>query len=471
MTNEVRQTKLPTKDQWCALELNRALLTPRSSVVKTLFALLFATLLTTYSPAALVVAWLFLIFGANFWTMHLIRAYATLLVAQPSAMTDQMTRIAQQYRASVYVQYVVWGLASFMSQVWLPDAPRILATTILLLMMFYIIITRNYVHRHLMQRALTIFIGLLFFSGLLRLALNPYQEQAILRLAAFTFFLGLNGCLMWVGGRRLNMDYLKRLDAEYVKLQLIESLEHAKEKLRLEHQALRDATAVILQFYSAAAHDLRQPVYAMQIYTDMLMQDTAQAAVLLPKIAQSCKAINVMFNGLFDFQKMNLLDKHLLEKQPEPTKVNIETVFQNMALYFEPLASVKNLDLRFKPLKGFVTIEPMYLMRILSNFITNAIRYTTTGGVLVGVRKTKTHVSFEVWDTGIGIDATVKDHIFTEFYKVDHSDITNENLGIGLAIVKQLTARIDGADVLFQSKLSRGSVFKLQLPIALYSAS
>jgi signal transduction histidine kinase len=254
--------------------------------------------------------------------------------------------------------------------------------------------------------------------------------------------------------------------ADYIKLQLIESLEHTQDKLRIEQQALRGANARIRQFYTAAAHDLRQPVYAMQIYTDMLMQDTAQAAVLLPKIAQSCKAINDMFNGLFDFQKMHLVDMHLEQKN-----VNIETVFQNLALHFEPLASLKNLDLRFKPLEGFVTTEPMYLMRILSNFITNAIRYTATGGVLVGVRKTKTHVSFEVWDTGIGIDDAVKEHIFTEFYKADHTDITNENLGLGLAIVKQFAARIDGADVLFQSKLSRGSVFKLQLPIALYSAS
>lgn len=80
-------------------------------------------------------------------------------------------------------------------------------------------------------------------------------------------------------------------------------------------------------------------------------------------------------------------------------------------------------------------------------------------------------MSFEVWDTGIGIDDALKDQIFTEFFKVNHSDIKNENLGLGLAIVKQLAARIDGADVVMKSTPERGSVFKLQLPIALYSAS
>lgn len=466
MTNEVKQTKLPTKDQWDVLESNRELLVPRTSAVITLCALSLATLLILHSPAALVVVWLFLVCGAQLWKLHLIRAYSTLLVAQPSVMTDQMTRITQQYKAAWYVQCAVWGLSGFLSQIWHPDVSRVICLVILNALMFFDI-TRNYTNRQLMHTTSAILLGLLFFSALLRLALNQDNKQAILpQFFIFTFFLALTWYLLWVVGNRFNMIHLQRLDSEYLKLQLIESLEQAQEKLRLEHQALMDANSVILQFYSAAAHDLRQPVYAMQIYTDMLMQDTTQANVLLPKISQSCNAINDMFNGLFDFQKRQLVDMHL-----EQTKVNIEGVFQNLALHFEPIASVKNLDLRFKPLKGFVTIEPMYFMRILSNFITNAIRYTATGGVLIGVRKTKTHVSFEVWDTGIGIDDAVKEHVFTEFFKVNHSDIKHENLGLGLAIVKQLATSIDGADVLFQSKLLRGSVFKLQLPIALYSAS
>lgn len=465
MINDVRQTKLPTKDQWYALESNRELLEPRTPVVATLFALSLATLLILHSPAALVVAWIFLIFGVNLWILHLIRAYSTLLVAQPSFMTDQMTRIAQQYRAVWYVHCSVSGLSSFLSQVWLSDVPRVVCVVILNALMFFVI-TRTYVNRQLMHRSSAIFIGLLFFSAVLRLALNQNNERAIIYFFAFTFFLGLTWYLLWMVGNRFHQIHLQRLDSEYSKLQLIESLGHSQQQLRLEQQALIGANSVIQQFYSAAAHDLRQPVYAMQIYTQMLTDDPSRLQILLPKISQSCSSINAMFNTMFDFQKMHSYDMHL-----EKTQVNIAETFQNLALHFEPLASAKNLHLRFKPLRGFVTIEPLYLIRILSNFISNAIRYTSTGGVLVGVRKTKTHVSFEVWDTGIGIDHAVKDQIFIEFFKVNHSDIKNENLGLGLAIVKQLTARIEGADILVQSKLVRGSVFKLQLPIALYSAS
>jgi signal transduction histidine kinase len=101
--------------------------------------------------------------------------------------------------------------------------------------------------------------------------------------------------------------------------------------------------------------------------------------------------------------------------------------------------------------------------------ITNAIRYTDTGGILVGVRKTQSGISFEIWDTGIGIDAETADHIFTEFYKVSKVDDDNEGLGLGLAIVKQLTSRIAQADISVQSRVGRGSVFKFSMPISRYN--
>lgn len=458
------QTKLPTKDQWYALESNRMLLEPRTPVVSSIFVLSMATLLILHAPTALVVVWTFLIFGVYFWIGHLVGAYSSLLGAQPSGMTDQMTHIAQRYKTAWYVLCVTWGLSSFLSQLWLPDVPRVVCVVILNALLF-LAITRTSVNRQLMHRGSAILILLPFIFALLRWALNQNNEDALLQFLGFTFYLGLTWYLLWMVGNRFHLMHQQRLDFEYSKLQLIESLGHSQKQLRLEQQALIGANSVIQQFYSAAAHDLRQPVYAMQIYTEMLTDDPSRLQVLLPKISQSCSAINAMFNTLFDFQKLHSDDMHV-----EQTQVNIAETFQNLALHFEPIATAKNLHLRFKPLRGFVTIAPLYLIRILSNFITNAIRYTSTGGVLVGVRKTKTHVSFEVWDTGIGIDHAVKDRIFIEFFKVNHSDIKNENLGLGLAIVKQLTARIEGADVLVQSKLVRGSVFKLQLPIAHFSA-
>ena len=88
--------------------------------------------------------------------------------------------------------------------------------------------------------------------------------------------------------------------------------------------------------------------------------------------------------------------------------------------------------------------------------------------MLVGVRKTRKAIVFEIWDTGVGIDDSKIKQIFNEFYKINTLDINNEGLGLGLAIVKQLSARIYGADISVQSRLGRGSVFKFSIPKPLY---
>lgn len=462
---DTMRKSLPTKDQWFALETNRKMLEPRTYFLVSLLVLGMAALLFLHTPAGLVILWLALMFAAYAWIMILVRAYTRLLESQPGAMTPDMTHVVQRYTTAWYLLGTCWALSAFLSQLWLPDVPRVICIVIMNAVMF-LAIGRTHVDRRIMHVGSAILIVLPFMFALLRWTLNRQQEQAYLQFLGFSFYLVLTWYLLVIVGERFHLMHQERLDFEYSKLQLIASLGDSQEKLRLEQQALIGANSVIQRFYSTAAHDLRQPVYAMQIYTEMLINDPMRAEALLPKISQSCRAINLMFNTLFDFQKMHAEDLHLERK-----KVNIAEVFENLALHSEPVAAVKNLAIRFKPIAGFITIEPLYLIRILSNLITNAIRYTPIGGVLVSVRKTKTHVRFEVWDTGIGIDHHVKANIFTEFYKVNHSGIKNENLGLGLAIVKQLTARIEGADILVQSKFGQGSVFKLQVPLALYSAS
>lgn len=458
---------LPTKDQWYALASSRMLLVPRPLHVPLLFISGMTALLMLHAPIYVVILWTLLAVATNFWMRRLTRTYSDLLGKQSGVMTDQMTHIVQRYKTSWYVNSVIWGSTSVISQIWLPDATRVACTVVLNALMF-LFITRTGVYLAFMYRISAIIIILSFLSPPLRFAFNQLGEQAYLQLMGFTFYLGLTWYMLSVVGMRFHLVHRQQLNFEYDKLQLIQSLEHSQQQLRLEQQALIDANSVIQQFYSSAAHDLRQPVYAMQLYTEMLIDDPSRHAMLLPKISQSCSSINAMFNTLFDFQKMHLDDMHLEKKN-----INIAEVFESLSLHFEPIASVKNLRIKFRPLPGSVSVVPLYLIRILSNLITNALRYTAAGGVLICARQTKTHLSFEVWDTGIGIAPEMKEHIFTEFFKINPSNVTTENLGLGLglSIVRQLATRLDGADILVQSQLARGSVFKLRLPISLYSAS
>ena len=464
-TTELDDQMLPDQAQWCLLESNRLLLEPRKQFISTIFRLIATAALAFNAPLGLVLSWMFLIFGTSYWMKRLISAYSARLKSQlnTNLMSAAMTRIVKRYKTAWLINCGVWGLLSLMSQIWLPDAPRTICVAILNALMF-LSITRTSVNRLLMHQVSAILIVSQLISCLVRYSINSDNPGAFPQLFAYTFYLLLTWYLLWVVGNRFNQIHEQRLDFEYSKLQLIENLSRSQRQLYTEQQALVNANALVQQFYSGAAHDLRQPVYAMQLYTEMLSDDPTQAAVLLPKISQSCSSINTMFNTLFDYQQIHMDDAHLLEKD-----LNIAETFKNLALHFQPIASAKGLHIRFKPIEGSVTMKPLYLLRILSNLIANAIRYTSKGGVLVGVRKTKSHLSFEIWDTGIGIDDSIKQSIFNEFYKVNKMELENDGLGLGLAIVKQLATRIDQADISVRSFVGHGSVFKFRLPLKFYA--
>jgi signal transduction histidine kinase len=378
-------------------------------------------------------------------------------------MTIPMIRVVRRYKRAWLINCAVWCALTFLSQVWLPLNERLICIVILNALIF-ISLTRTYVDRWLMNRILVIFLLSQYATILLRIFISQNSNEVIRLSTIYAIYLLIMGYLLLLIGNRFNKMHLQRLDFEYTKLQLIETLSESQQQLHTEQQALVTANKLVQQFYSGAAHDLRQPVYAMQLYTEILTDDPSQVDVLLPKIARSCVSINDMFNTLFDYQQAHMHDMDLVE-----TKINIDDMLQNLSLHFQPIASAKGLQIRFMPISGSVNMIPMYLIRILSNLITNAIRYTNTGGVLVGVRKTHASISFEIWDTGIGIDAATVEHIFTEFYKFNEVDGENEGLGLGLAIVKQLTSRIDQADISMQSRVGRGSVFKFSVPKSRYS--
>jgi signal transduction histidine kinase len=121
-------------------------------------------------------------------------------------------------------------------------------------------------------------------------------------------------------------------------------------------------------------------------------------------------------------------------------------------------------------MEGCVNTIPLYFIRILSNLIANAITYTQSGRILVAARKSGEFLSFEIWDTGAGIEKAAQDKIFLEFYKINTTGKKTSNLGLGLAIVKELVQRIEDAKIRVTSMMGHGSVFKLLLPVATYSA-
>jgi signal transduction histidine kinase len=470
-SDELSSSALPSHHQWCAFESNRLLLEPRKLVVSGIFRIIAAATLVLYVPLGWVAAWVILVFGSNFWMRSFIRGYTRLLSVHPNTqvMTPAMEKIVQGYKHAWMINCLIWGSLSFLSQFWLPDAPRLVCLVILNALM-YQSITRTHVDRRLMHRvsALLLITQFVFVSMryvFLKSASFAYPDDTD-RFLAYVFYFFLMSYLLWVVGNRFNQMHVQRLNSEYAKLQLIETLNKNKEQLDLEQQALTASNKLVQQFYSGAAHDLRQPVYAMQLYTAMLSEDPSQNKFLLPKITQSCIAINDMFNTLFDYQQTHLHDTELVEKD-----IQIQDTFKSLALHFQPIATGKGLQIRFRPITGTVTMVPLYLTRILSNLIANALRYTNTGGVLVAARKTRAGIRFEIWDTGIGIADSKLKHIFNEFYKINKVDVVNDGLGLGLAIAKQLSMRVEQTDIAVRSRPERGSVFTFAVPLERYKAA
>lgn len=455
---------LPTQQQWREQESNHLLFTRGKLFVPILLRLMAAAALVFYAPIILTATWIVLTFSVSFWMRSLSIKYNSLLNAKPKSIdvTTSMGHIVQMYKRATLSTCIIWCGLSFLSQIWLPTNIRVACIVILNAVMF-IALSQTYADRVLMQRVIAIFLSFQLVFALLRLNMVGFESVAFVQISIYCIYLILMAFLLWSVGNRFNQIHVQRLDSEYSKLQLIETLKQSKTQLHMEQQALVASNKLVQQFYSGAAHDLRQPVYAMQLYTSMLLDDPDLTKALLPKIEQSCISINDMFNTLFDYQQAHMNDTGLVEN-----KINIQETFHSLALHFQPIATGKGLQIRFKPIAGFITMVPLYLVRILGNLITNALRYTNTGGVLVGVRKTRKAIVFEIWDMGVGIDDSKIKQIFNEFYKINTLDINNEGLGLGLAIVKQLSARIYGADISVQSRLGRGSVFKFSIPKPLY---
>jgi signal transduction histidine kinase len=251
-------------------------------------------------------------------------------------------------------------------------------------------------------------------------------------------------------GIRMNSTYIEGLKLQYRNRKLIASLTEQRET------ALA-AVATKNRMLASAAHDMRQPVLALDLYAGWLTDDPTASVDIAPKIAASTKAVIGLFDSMFD---MSRLTEGQISTNLE--SVNLNDLFSALYTQYHPIAVSKNLYLRTHPIQGTVFTDYILLERILGNLLTNAIKYTQTGGVLLACRNSKRGVKIEVWDTGVGISPDQQSLVFKEFYKSPSNAGTSDGFGLGLAIVTQL-ADLIGAELTLKSRRGRGTVVSLQL--------
>ena len=218
------------------------------------------------------------------------------------------------------------------------------------------------------------------------------------------------------------------------------------------------------QFFTAASHDLRQPLHAMGLFAEALRQRVhePEVAQLVNSINESVDALEGLFSELLDITR---IDSGVIEVHPQHFEVG--DILRKLRLHFEPSAFEKGLALRLRGGGKVVFADPLLVERVLRNLVSNAIRYTNDGSVLVGCRQRGDRVLLQVWDTGLGIALAEQTRIFDEFYQVPNtpkvSPDQRKGLGLGLAIVKRL-ADLMGAALTMRSTPGRGTVFTLELP-------
>jgi len=216
------------------------------------------------------------------------------------------------------------------------------------------------------------------------------------------------------------------------------------------------------RFLAAASHDLRQPLHALNLFAGQLQaeSDPSERNRLVTRINSAVGGMNELFNALLD---MSRLDAGVLELNL--TEFPVEKLLKRLEMTFAEAAREKGLRLRVVSSSAWVRSDFILLERILLNLVSNAVRYTARGGVVIGARHRGERLRLEVWDSGMGIPEDQQQNIFDEFYQLAAPEPNRRGgLGLGLAIVDRL-GRLLGHPIESTSLLGRGSRFSASVPL------
>ena len=233
------------------------------------------------------------------------------------------------------------------------------------------------------------------------------------------------------------------------------------EELRRQKDAAERANRAKSQFFAAASHDLRQPLHALGLFSASLrdLSEEPERRAVVDQVHASIDALESLFDELLDISK---IDAGAV--QAKPVHLALDAVLESMRAQFAGPAARKGLALRVVRSRAVVRTDPVLLGRILANLVSNAIRYTESGTVLLGCRSRGAVVRVEVWDSGVGIARDQHERIFEEFYQLHNAERDRrQGLGLGLATVKRLAVLLE-LGLTLDSWEGRGTVFRVDVP-------
>lgn len=296
---------------------------------------------------------------------------------------------------------------------------------------------------------------------------GPLAARDLLVAQPLHYVLALASVLMalyvWHAGRAQARTIARAAAQQRERQELIAALQRENEATRLARQEAEAAHASKAQFLAAVGHDLRQPLNAMQLLAYTLQQPASRDRVehLSASLMECASSMGAMVEGLLELSR---LDARSIT--PRPTRFALQALLDEMAGTFAVQAQAKGLVFSAQPSSAWVEGDRALLARVLSNLVSNAIRYTPAGFVRLQARTQGTAVEVSVEDSGVGIATAELPRIFDEHYQIDHPGRDrSQGLGLGLATARRLCALL-GLDLGVQSHPGQGSRFTLCLPLA-----
>jgi signal transduction histidine kinase/CheY-like chemotaxis protein len=356
---------------------------------------------------------------------------------------QQAIKFANYYVASTWVSGTLWGSSILLFMV--PDS---LGLQLLLIT----IITSTTVGSIIIYAYwLPCFYGfaipalLLTAIGIFLLPDIAYKGLGVLILMSLSITIQL--------AKKSNKSTIEAIRLRFENLDLIDQLQ--KEKSIAEK-----ANAAKSKFLASASHDLRQPVHALNLFTGCLEAElqSHKGKEILTDMNRSLTSLDQLLESLLDISKL----------EAGVVNINMGTVviadlINNIKKEFNLSAKNKNLILKTHTCHAVALTDRTLLSRILHNLVSNAIRYTESGKILISCRKFNKTIRLEVWDQGIGIPADESENIFQEFHQLHNPERDRtQGLGLGLAICRRLAVLLKGK-LSFKSVEGEGSVFRIDI--------
>jgi signal transduction histidine kinase/CheY-like chemotaxis protein len=418
-----------------------------SAAAAAIVTLYMATTAAPFTPWQVILVWLAVQLTTQILREALFRAWR-----HAEASDDVLERWALAYSCYMGLAGLVWGSTIFLFAH--PEQPVTVALTLCGL---YGIAAGSVPGNAYNPPGVYAFAGLIFASVLVRLLATGDYDYILLGLASAGFALIMVGFCR-VQARTIAEGFRIRFENRA----LLEALSVQKAEAEAARHHAELASLAKSQFLAAASHDLRQPLYALSLFSASLEELRLDAAgrAVVGDIQRSIATLEQLFDGLLDISR---LEAGVVEARLAP--LSVDDLFDRLSQYHRPIAVERGLDLRFRSDGEWALSDPALLEQVLSNLLGNAVRYTPEGAILLAARHRGASLRFEIWDTGIGIAPDDCARIFQEFVQIGNPERDRrKGLGLGLSIAQRASALI-GATIDVVSRPGHGSRFGFSQPL------